>query len=357
MNNQRYNQEGTGIAMNIFAVLGFVAILIAGLWATIQLVKQVSRLSFEFGKANIILSSFSEDDILKIVEKDIETRAGENVVIKWDINKGKFSGSENTEFTFTYVCNPGIYLKMKENEDPVSYKAIPCNSPIRLNAEDKELDIMPVIQNDYKERTVTYSLSYNKEDAGDTYEAIGTIIVQRPTVAKEDVNGSPKQERARVFDAVDSGSLTQNYSLEKVAGDKYVRRNYSKKSDAVKSKKVSRPNNVRYSNPNGMPDLAVKILNVEYLTDDKLSVRFEVFNKGTKVASAWTFTAELPTDPSYTYVSEAQPDLYAGERAEMMLVFDRAKSGRVTITVDKSDDIKESLESNNFHYAEIARKK
>lgn len=101
----------------------------------------------------------------------------------------------------------------------------------------------------------------------------------------------------------------------------------------------------------------MKILNVEYLTDDKLSVRFEVFNKGTKVASAWTFTAELPTDPSYTYVSEAQPDLYAGERAEMMLVFDRAKSGRVTITVDKSDDIKESLESNNFHYAEIARKK
>jgi len=52
---QQEAQESNGVAMNLFAILGFIAILLAGLWATVQLVKQVSNFSFDFNKPSISL--------------------------------------------------------------------------------------------------------------------------------------------------------------------------------------------------------------------------------------------------------------------------------------------------------------
>jgi subtilase family serine protease len=67
------------------------------------------------------------------------------------------------------------------------------------------------------------------------------------------------------------------------------------------------------------------------------------------MVSDWTLSAILPTEPAYTYASAPQQALYAGEKAEMLLTFDKTKSGiqDIKITVDPDNKIIESLETNN----------
>ncbi len=337
MTNQTYNEESRGVAMNIFAVLGFIAILIAGLWATVQLVKQISNISFDFSKPTINIPTFGNEEKLTLVKNTNTLKSGESAKIAWELSE-EAQKDENSTLSFSYGCKSGVYIKVFETESK-NYRAIPCNAPYVLpSVTTTEMSIMPVLTS-VSSADISYALTYaSKTKDGETVVKNSTMTVVRGTSPIT----SPVMKREK--------TITKN-EYEPIKEGAYVRTT-SPSVTPVPAKKITKTTlvPVRKSDPNGTPDLTVKILEIQTIGNtDKVSVKFEVANIGTKLVNSWTFTAVLPTDPAYTYVSEAQGALYAGERAEMLMTFDKLKSGNnsIVITVDAQNAIKESLETNN----------
>lgn len=111
-----------------------------------------------------------------------------------------------------------------------------------------------------------------------------------------------------------------------------------------------------------LPDLSVKILSVGVIDpisgniipreptrpDDLVAVRFLISNSGNAPTGTWYFTAQLPTTPPYPYSSPAQNSLPSGGSIENMLRFKNAiPGGLFTVSVDPSNQVSESNESNN----------
>ncbi len=330
MSNQTYNEESRGVAMNIFAVLGFIAILLAGLWATVQLVKQVSSLSFDFNKPTISMPTFGNGDKLAIVANTDTLRSGESAKVAWSLGKEARS-AEGSTLNFSYACKAGAYVKVLD-VDTESYRAIPCNAPYNVPTTDSELSIIPVLTT-IEAAELAYSLTYTPatEMDEDAQVVNGTL-----TITKGDALVMEPDTTVPTTDEEKEGAMSTRTTVPAPR--------------VMQKKTVTTLVPVRKSDPNGLPDLTVNVLEVHSADNTgKVVVKFEVANLGTKLANAWTFTSTLPTEPAYTYVSEAQGTLYAGERAEMLMTFDKLKLGTnaLTITVDAQDAIVESLETNN----------
>lgn len=119
-----------------------------------------------------------------------------------------------------------------------------------------------------------------------------------------------------------------------------------------------------YTGPlTGYADLAVKDVVLGYLTSADTdsfvasptipsgmrgAVKFSIVNIGTNTTGAYEFEAVLPASSSgYHFNSGAQTALLPGEREAFVLGYDRARSGKITITADSDEDIKEISENNN----------
>jgi len=122
------------------------------------------------------------------------------------------------------------------------------------------------------------------------------------------------------------------------------------------------------SDPNGFVDLSVRIVGVGVVNRntgtfysitypsrssqvDRIALRFEVKNQGTKTSPQWFFRADLPTAQSYTFNSQAQTALRPGESIIFTLAFDgftNSNTGNANITVDPSNYVVESNEGNNY---------
>ena len=113
----------------------------------------------------------------------------------------------------------------------------------------------------------------------------------------------------------------------------------------------------------GRPDLVVKILDIGVMdrytnqiyytnsfdTNDKIAVKFEVENIGGKASGNWTFEALLPTDEDNVFNSGRKTSINPGQKVQFTIGFDNPEegSGRIKITVDEDDDIRETSERNN----------
>lgn len=121
------------------------------------------------------------------------------------------------------------------------------------------------------------------------------------------------------------------------------------------------------SDPNGFVDLSVSLVAVGVVNrstnqffpvavpsrssvNERIGIRFEVKNNGTRTSPTWRFTASLPTAQNYVYNSQTQSALRPGESIVYTLAFDtfiNTTSGTVTVNVDPSNIIAESNEVNN----------
>lgn len=91
---------------------------------------------------------------------------------------------------------------------------------------------------------------------------------------------------------------------------------------------TSKPTNTQYTASNtytalyGSADLAVRILSV-MPAGSRTNVQFEIQNVGSNVTpSNWSFEAELPANPTYTYQSIGQQALYPGDKIVYTIGFD-----------------------------------
>jgi hypothetical protein len=320
---QQQQREESNPALTVFAILGFIALLIAGLWSTIQLVKQGSNMISGTGTRGV--SSFmgltSAGVSMKLDGKNVTP--GEAFTVSWSSTK-----RDDATLTLTYACREHVYLQINANE--TSY-AIPCNAPFTVAQEVTSLSLTAMSEaNAPVEIPLTLTLT---NASGATSKDGSTITVLTPTAAPAPV--------------VEEKMVTEPVVVEPAP------------KKVVEQKQVMVP--VKKSDDAGIPDLKPVITQIGVLVDgslvektifkpgDTVVVRFDVTNHGTKVAKAWTFAAVLPSSPVFTYTSDPQEDLYAGATAHLTMTFDKLASGTgiVSISVDAAQAIKESSEANN----------
>jgi len=121
----------------------------------------------------------------------------------------------------------------------------------------------------------------------------------------------------------------------------------------------------------GLPNLVVQIIATGYLTSTstdsfvatttiphgaRVAVKFTIKNTGTNIAVPWKFSATIPTQTNYVFVSPLQQPLNPNDHIDYVLGFDQAISGTdkmISINVDSTHTVAESNEKDNSAFAKV----
>lgn len=320
-------------ALNIFAVVGFVSLLIAGLWASITFIEFAAS-SFS-GSHKVSFSPFSW-----LLSKNVELTAEKNTVSSGDsfILSWTLPG-ETLNATISYPCTNGLLVKVSPSED--SSYAIPCGAPFSLPKTDNKMSVTPVIQSGSK--NLTFKLSADGA-TGVTSDSVSLQVVSEedksPVVASKN---KPTDSKIEGKPVIPQPTKPVTESVANVEVEKIEQKPY-------------------YS------DLSVRILSIgkttssgQYISTQRFSesdvgsVTFEVLNRGNTGIKNWTFNATLPTDDAYVYTSEKQKSLPPNAKATLTMSFDQLTIGtrQLTIMIDPQNQIKESDERNNSASVQI----
>lgn len=313
-------------AINIFAMIGFVAILIIGLWSTIFLFDKGVEIIGSAGSSSFAPFSALLGNSMS-VSTDTDTVYSDTPVtlhINTTITKGD-------TLTLTYPCRSGVFLKISPSKD--SSYAIPCNAPFALSTDSLDPVITPVAGSDTSlELPITIQKTRNKDVHSDSV----TLAIQSGTQNDTETT-QPAAEEQTPTEV--TPTQTQSVKTETSLTETLAVVTKDTKAD-LQIRLIS----IGTIQKNGQ----FKTTNT-FTTKDTGSIIFEVTNSGTATASAWNFSAVLPTGSGYLYTSGTQKDLEPGAKTTLSMQFDQMTSGShiITITVDPSNHITESDENNN----------
>jgi len=126
-------------AVNIFAIMGFIILLLVGVWSTVQVVKFVPRL---FGGKTISLPSISlGKGEIKMTLSAVNVKSGDEIDINW-----AYKTKKDGIYSFSYACKEGFHFKLKDAEatSKADYQVLPCNAPYNIPSTEESLTVIPV---------------------------------------------------------------------------------------------------------------------------------------------------------------------------------------------------------------------
>ena len=323
---------------NIIAIVGFVILLIVGIWSAIQVIRFVPRLFSDTGTVATITDNkinLGNRDIVVEVSKDT-ANSGEPVSINWAHN-----GDNDGVLSFSYACKEGFHFQ-------VAGQSIACNAPFSLPITDTSLEVIPLStkENVQAAFAITYT-NTSEESIRDTK----TLLVLNDSVIETNV---PTGEEV-VVNIAGPGPKEPEVVAAKPTTRVTARTNTI---PAVQTIRVPRA-----SDPYGVSDLNVEIVSIGDINRfgafepkgivhqyARGAVTFRVTNLGTKETGNWNFTAVLPTQGGYPFNSQAQPSLMPGSSTDIFMTFNQLVPGVHTFTVhvDPQNYIPEWSDQNNI---------
>lgn len=356
-------------ALNIFAILGFIALLIAGLWSTIQLMQIIFGFvgSTKIGKSAFApLASLSQPSVA-IALADSNVTPNKPFAVGWSGNNVSNTGS----LTFTYACREGLFLKVQASKD--TEYAVPCNAPYAVPKDATNLSVTPVLSTPSKiDVPLTIAYTDNGKTTKDTASVTIDGTVKAPmtsgqitAIVQEPIAFETRTKTTKVIEAEVAAPVVVKAPVTPAPVAKLTPpapTPTKPKPAAPKPVPVVVEKPVQKSNTNGYVDLYARIVTVGKLasngtvstratfsTNETASVTFEVVNTGTKAVKNWVYSLSLPTNPAYTYTSDAQPTLYAGSKATVTISFDKLLPGTnaLTLIADPTHLVTDTNRSNN----------
>ena len=324
---------------NVFAILGFIILLIIGIWSAIQVIKFVPRLFSDTGTTTQPIN----DNGIVLGNRDIAVelskstvQSGEPVTITW-----AHKGDETGVLSFSYACKEGFYFQIAGN--PVA-----CNGPYSIPVRTSSLEIIPLSAKTQVE--VPFALTYTNA-AEVSVRDTKTLTVLNDSIIQEDGTTTPGKE----------GTVAT--PVEPVAQTPTTTTPPRTTTPVVTPKPIVRTIRVpRASDPYGTADLKVEMVAIGDINPygsftpksivhpyARGAVKFKVTNIGTKATGGWYFNAVLPTQGGYPFASQPQPSLNPGSSTEIFMTFDQLTPGVHTFSVhvDPLNQILEWSEVNN----------
>lgn len=311
LNKELFTKAFTGIGVFV------VTILI--IWGAVNTAKLIPSALTGLSSAAVTLTSVfipGEERIILSPSNNV-VDINEPFTLTFEHTKNNDSGN----YSLTYNCVGDLVFEIGNGE----YTKVACDTP--LDFTNTELRIIPISSvSRFLDTIIT--ITYTKDDGS---KITGSTTI---TVVNEDVTNSKE---------VITPTVTEG-----------------ERTDII----VPISGSTNFSDPNGRVDLAARVISTgivdietnEYTaTDtitsrDRVGLRFEVENLGTKASGTWDFTTVLPTQTIYFYNSESQRSLNPGDRIEFTIGFDGVKTSNpeIVINVDPGGYIGESNEENNI---------
>jgi hypothetical protein len=315
------------VAIRALAVIGFIAILLAGLWGTVQLVKFSPKV---FSGLSASVTSFMS---VFVPNEEITVNNFGSIVLSntsHEINWEHKNKPENVNYSFSYACVEGLSIQTLNNGDTIEIK---CDSPFYFSSDTNSFSFTPKSEKIKSVNLPVVITSINKDGVASTLDD-GFITIINESIQEEAVSSS----EVGSVNSTTAGEKT--YNVFPISGSRTV------------------------SDPNGRVDLETKIIETGFIDSNNIfiptssidvskngAVRFSITNIGTKASDTWTFNAVLPTYPMHIFHSQNQKALQPGDRIDFTLGFDQInrtlKEGVITINVDPAGSIKNEINRNN----------
>jgi hypothetical protein len=301
------SQQGPGLLANILAVAGFIILIVIIVWGAYHLLRLTGS------GVSSLFSRFGNNDAITVTVPNSVT-SGKSFPISW-----KYTPKENGTYAFLYQCKPGF--RIEASTAGGSSSAVPCGNAYTVGANTN--------------MTVTSFLS----GTSTTEVPVSVVFMPSATSSAERPQGTATLKVAAA-PAAQPSTPTNNGSTS----------NTNTPSTPVKPVVT------------GPADLSVRVLAVGVVDNygnfvarqpmnpqEITAIKFDIANNGHTSTGTWYFSVVLPTNPAYTYQSPAQMSLAPGAHIENTLRFGpmNAGGGTAYISVDASNIVKESNESNN----------
>ena len=267
-------------ALRAVAIIGLIAILVLGAWGIIQLVVGLPDFFSNFGGSP---SASQSGEQIKVNPPALVT-SGQPFTLAW-VHTG---GSGNYSFAISYSCAANLMFAA-----PVptgQYQQVPCNTPFNYTNATGNVQLVAVLASGATQQvnTTITVVATRLSDNKITSTGSSTITVLPTKSATTPTTSTPKPTPKPASAYTPSGHTSNLY---------------------------------------GNADLAVHILSAQPI-NGRYQIQFQISNVGTNVTpSGWTFQAQLPLSPTYTYQSLAQQKLYPGDKIVYTLGFDMSNMG------------------------------
>lgn len=351
------NAKISAYGIKTLSIVGLVFALSIGIYAgSVNLFGWPESLSKLAATVVSITSTSKPAPDLSVSASALSIASGDTVKLSWQIKNAPADGGL---YTFSYACAPGVSVLNANNEN----EAIICGLEYPL-PENKD-DINLILRSDktrYGNADLTVSFtpraSSEKTIFANTLITISNQTVKAGKNSAPELPTKPKNQTTTNQTAANKSPVTAGNTGG--TGAKTLKPGNKTETTVQVSGVTS-----SVSNPNGKPDLAVKIIATgivdpntkEFVAtttpkaSDRIAVQFEIANLGTKESGSWYFNAVLPTIPFYIFSSDGQASLMPGDKIVYTLGFDKIekKDGNmVVINADPANSINEASENNNI---------
>lgn len=324
------SEENKEALTKVLAILGFLAIVILGVWLAVKIVSIIPSAFSSLASIADVVYNYSPNQKLEVATDESVINGGESFTIAWtDMRKEGI-------YAFSYECADGVSVDIRQNGE---IKSVACNTPTELgNVTSLEVRIASeksrFVDVPY---TITFTDKNSTEASADARSTV-TIVNASIPAAGIAIEEEPK-ETPRTSAPAPTPTKTKTPTY--VAGTPTTVTKYVYVTPV--------------SDPKGKIDLQVTFLGVGTLSgktftpkssidsDDQGALQFEVKNIGTKTSEDWSYEAQLPSD--ITYKSPDQKALKPNERAVITLGFSGISdegSEKISVEVTAEDDVKNS---------------
>mgnify|MGYP001579667849 FL=1 len=334
-------------ATKALAVIGFLAILVVGMWGGASIATNVPATLKSIAAAIVSMTSIfvPASETITVTASDYAPTSGSPVTVSYTHDSRSVVGS----YVFRYSCANGLVVTSVQNG---AEEQIYCNVPFHFIPTGTALTVTPVSKTD-KFVDLEIFIDFVPNGAS-TPTVTGTTVI---TVENTELTGS-------------SGTL----------GGGTVPTPTTPTTPTPTTPKPTQPtagtpttvitpiSTIPGSNPNGTVDLAGRIIEVGIVDNatgaftasstptrtpqgGRVAVRFAIENIGTKTSPTFVFNAVLPTFPGHVYSSPNQIALNPGDRIEYTIGFDsfaQASSAEFTLNIDPTNSVNERNKDNNL---------
>ncbi len=335
------NSTGTGMAgsaTRVLAIIGFVAIIIIGMYGSVRVAQSVPGAFKQLAAAIVSITSIfvPADELITLSLSSYTVQNGLPLTIAFDHQNKQVDGT----YALRYSCTDGVSFSTIDGDGTTA--AIACNQPYAFQPFNSSVVVTPE-STKLRFTDVEVFVTFTPAGAGASTVSGSTVV----TIENSKLSTT---------------SLTPGGSTPTTPTTPTTP--VTPKPQPPKRETIVVPQG-RASDPNGYTDLTARIIEVGIIDStgafiasstpsrqNRVAVRFAIENIGTKTANReFNFSAVLPTYPPYTYFSPTQIVLGPGDRIEYTIGFDSFEQdnvGEFIVNVDPTSSINEKDKVNNI---------
>jgi hypothetical protein len=261
------------------AIVGLIAVLVLGAWGIIILASNLVNIFGAVGsRVSSLFGGAKTEQVIVTAPQTIAT--GQPLAISWTHKNSDGAYS----YAISYSCISGLFVRAPLPNGTV--KNVACDTPFNFTNADAAMTVTPS-NTGSQTLSTTFTVAATNLAGGAVTSSGNVTVAIAPKAATVQTSGTQTTAQPS-YTYVPATQIAALY---------------------------------------GLPDLSVRILSV-MPQGSRVSVQFEIKNIGTNVArSGWSFNAQLPLNPSYTYQSQTQQALNPGDKIVYTLGFDNQYQG------------------------------